>query len=81
MVITREEAIKNVIEYILETELEDYEFWCEENGYDPLDYSAPPNQHHIYACAMVAFTEDKNCTCEEHGPHSTSCELYEGEES
>ena len=39
------------VHYILETELENYEEWCEENNFDPANLK---ENNHVYAKALLA---------------------------
>ena len=43
--------IEACIDYILVTEKDDYYEWCNENGYEPLDFKN--NISHIFAVAVL----------------------------
>lgn len=52
--VEQSKAIEKIIDYVLDTELDNYVEFCIENHLEEYSYTNPANQEHVYALAMIA---------------------------
>jgi len=53
--VSKEGALKQIAEFVLEQENDDYISWCEENDYDPKQIRGLEQSGHPYALALIGL--------------------------